>query len=140
MLANASVDDSGIPWEISDRANGIFALCLPLLQCVQYEHPSIEKRQFADGSTVVNYPSALVRSGTSATSLAQTLVPLLPVVALPLLAGWALRRAGRRGSVVWALGTIVSAYGALAMLLTVIAGLFFVTVGYTFGIVGYSAL
>lgn len=140
FVANASVDDSGIPWEISDRAGGIFVLCLPLLQCVQYEHPSIEKRQFSDGSTVVNYPSALVRSGTSAAPLAQTLAPLLPVIALPLLAGWALRRAARQGSVVWALGTIVGAYGALAMLLAVITALFFVTVGHTFGAVGYSAL
>ena len=140
FVANASVDDSDMPWELRDRANGIFVLCLPLLQCVQYEHPSIEKRQFSDGSTVVNYPSAHIRSATSAAPLALTLAPLLPVIVLPLVAGWALRRAARRGSVVWALGTIVGAYGALAALLTVIAALFFVTVSHTFGTVGYSAL
>ena len=140
FVANASIDDSDVPWEISDRANGVFALCLPLLQCVQYEQPSIEKRQFSDGSTVVNYPSAVVRSRTTAVSLAQTLVPLLPMIALSLVAGGALLRTARRGSVTWALGTIVTAYGALAMLLTVIAILFFVTVGYSFGTVGYSAL
>ena len=140
FVANASVDDSGIPWEISDRADGIFVLCLPLLQCVQYEYLSIEKRQFSDGSTVVNHPSALNRAGTTAAPLAQTLVPLLPMIGVPLVAGWALLRAARRGSVVWALGIIVSAYGVLSALLTVIAALFFVTVGYSFGTVGYSAL
>ena len=129
--ANSSSHDWDLPWELSDRASETFYVCLPLLACVQNEFAVIEKRQFSDGTAIVDYPSLTEPSQRYLMHPALTLVPLIPMSAVALVTGRVLLRRSRRGSASWGVGVIATGLGVLVPVLGVIVGLFFLTTSYT---------
>lgn len=125
------VDESELPWELSDRATETVRLCLPLLQCVHNGFAVVEKRQFSDGTATVDYPSLTDPSQRSPVTPALELLPSIVMSTAALAAGWVLLRRSRRGSAAWGLGVIAGGLGALVPVLMMIVGIFFLTTSYT---------
>ena len=129
--ANRSLHDWDRPWELSDRASETFYVCLPLLGCVQNEFAVIEKRQFSDGTAIVDYPSLTDPWQRNPVHPARTLLPLIVMSAAALVTGQVLLRRSRRESAAWGLGVIATGLGVLTPVLGVIVGAFFLTTSFT---------
>lgn len=128
---NVSVRDGELPWELGDRATEVIYLCPPLLECVQNEFVVIEKRQFSDGMTTVDYPSLTDPSQRNPLPSALTLLPSILMSAAALATGWVLLRRSRRGSTAWGFGVVAVGLGVLVPILVVVVGVFFLTTSYT---------
>lgn len=128
---NVSVRDGELPWELGDRATEVIYLCPPLLECIQNEFVVIEKRQFSDGSTTVDYPSLTDPSQRNPVPSALTLLPSILTSAAALATGWILLRRSRRGSTAWGFGVVAVGLGLLVPVLVGVVGVFFLTASHT---------
>ena len=127
---DAYADDDDLPWELSDRATGVFFLCPPLLECVQNAYAAVEKRQFSDGTTTVDYPSLTDASQRNPLHPALGLLPSIVMGTAALVTGWVVLRRSRRGSAAWGVGVVATGLGVLVPVLVVIVGVFFLTSSY----------
>lgn len=126
-----SADDSELPWELGDRATQVIHLCPPLLECVQNAYATVEKRQFSDGSTTVDYPSLTDPSQRNPRHPALGLLPSIVIGTAALATGWVLLRRSRRGSPAWGFGVVAVGLGVLVPILVVVVSVFFLTTSYT---------
>lgn len=126
-----SADDSELPWELSDRATQVIHLCPPLLECVQNAYVTVEKRQFSDGTTTVDYPSLTDPSQRNPWHPALGLLPSIVISTTALVTGWVLLRRSRRGSAAWGFGVVATGLGTLIPVLAIIVGVFFLSTSYT---------
>ncbi len=126
-----SPNDSELPWELGDWATQVIHVCPPLLECVQNAYATVEKRQFSDGSTTVDYPSLTDHSQRSPWHPVLGLLPSIVISTTALVTGWILLRRSRRGSAAWGFGVVAVGLGVLVPILVVVVGVFFLTTSYT---------
>ena len=126
-----SPNDSELPWELGDWATQVIHVCPPLLECVQNAYATVEKRQFSDGSTTVDYASLTDPSQRSPWHPALGLLPSIVISTTALVTGWILLRRSRRGSAAWGFGVVAVGLGVLVPILVVVVGVFFLTTSYT---------